>query len=432
MQTQLVFFSRDAILPFLLVYVTTVLLSGLFPALQILRQDALIAFHGNRKSGQSSAYLRNSLVFLQLLVSFVLLAVALLIVRQTDYLLQRDTGVDAEQIMVVNAAGIPPDERIAFKHRLKENPSVANVSMCSTPPGESLFTFGLILPGRTADEDRRITFYHMFVDENLLETLGVDIHDGRFFDAGIPADSLNSFVVNQTGAEMIRDSVMTQQIEIPNIYTGKASKKSVIGIINDFHFTSFHSMVQPLILEYNPKYARYLLVRFHPRNTKAMIDNLDRTWKEMAPLLPLNYYFLDDSFANYYATEQRSKQIVMIVSWLAVCLAALGIFGTSLFAIQQRTREIGVRKLLGSATYGLFLLLFRPIFYIFFAACGVAVPIVIWAGEQWLARYPYRTDFPISILWISFMIILVVILITVSSYVFKIMRVQPAEVLKSQ
>lgn len=432
MQTQLTFFSKEVILPFLLVYATTVVLAGLLPAIQILRQDALVAFHGNWKTGQSSAYLRNSLVFLQLMISFVLLAIALLIVRQADYLLQRDTGFDADQVMVVNAAGMPPNERIAFKHKLMGHQHVVNVSMCSTPPGESLFTFGLTLPGANGDEDRRITFYHMFVDENFLETLGVDLHEGRFFDADVPADSLNSFVVNQTGAEAIHDSVMTRQIEIPNIYTGKPSRKTVVGIIDDFHFASFHTAVEELILEYNPKYARYLLVRIHPSNANAVIEILDRMWKEDAPLLPLNYYFLDDSFAKYYATEQRTKQIVMIVSLLAVCLASLGIFGTSLFVLQQRTKEIGVRKLLGSATRGLFILLFRPIFLILFAACAVGVPVVLWGGEQWLARYPYRTDFSISILLVSFTAILVVMLITVSSYLFKIMRVQPAEVLRSQ
>jgi putative ABC transport system permease protein len=432
MQTQLAFFSKEAILPFLLVYATTVVLSGLLPAIQILRQDALIAFHGNWKTGQSCAYLRNSLVFLQLMVSFVMLAIALLIVRQTDYLLQRDTGFDADQVIVVNAAGMPPNERIGFKHSLMAHKYVANVSMCSTPPGESLFTFGLTLPGANGDEDRRITFYHMFVDENFLETLGVNIHQGRFFDADIPVDSLNSFIVNQTGAKAIHDNAIGHQIEIPNIYTGKPSRKSLVGVIDNFHFASFHTAVEQLILEYNPTYARYLLVRFHPSNAKPVIEILDRMWKEDAPLLPLNYYFLDDSFAKYYATEQRTKQIVMIVSLVAVCLASLGIFGTSLFVLQQRSKEIGVRKLLGSTLHGLFILLFRPIFLIFVAACAVGVPIVIWVGEQWLARYPYRADFSIIILFISFTTILVVMLLTVSSYLFKIMRVQPAEVLRNQ
>ena len=432
METQVRLFTNEAILPLLLVYFTTVLLSGLLPAIQILRQDALIAFQGNWRSGRSSSYLRNSLVFLQLIASFVLLSMSLLIFRQTNYLLQRDKGFDAHQIMVVNAGGMAPNDRMSFKHELMSQQYVENVSMCSTPPGESLFTFGINLPGANGEEDRRLTFYQMFVDENFLETLGVRLHEGRFFDASVSADSLHSFVVNQTGAESIQDSLMSRKIEIPNIYIGKPVQKTVVGVIEDFHFASFHTEVQQLILEYNPRYARYLLLRFDPRNTKAVVEILHQMWKEDAPLLPLDYYFLDDNFAKYYATEQRTKQIIMIISLLAVCLASLGIFGTSLFTLQQRTREIGVRKLLGSAATGLFVLVFRPIFFILFVACTVGIPVVICAGERWLVRYPYHIDLGVDILFISFSTILFVMLGTVSYYLVRIMRVQPAEVLRNQ
>ncbi|HYG02904.1 MAG TPA: FtsX-like permease family protein [Chryseosolibacter sp.] len=432
MHTTLSFFTPETILPFLTVYISTVLLTELLPAFQILRQDALIAFRGDQKTGRSSLYLRNSLVFLQMMVSFVLLAIALLVVRQTDYLLQKDTGFDTEQIMVVNTAGMGPDERLAFRDNLKANEAIENVSMCSVPPGESLFTFGLTLPGASGDEDRRITFYHMFVDENLLQTLGVDIGKGRFFQSDIAADSLNSLVVNQAAADIIHDSLMNRQIEIPNIYSGKPSRKMIVGVIGDFHFASFHTAVEPLVLEYNPRYARYLLVRFQPDDVNTVIENLGRTWKDYAPLLPLNYYFMDDNFAQYYAAEQRTKQVVMIVSWLAVILTAMGIFGTSLFLVQQRTKEIGIRKLLGSATTELFTVLFRTIFLIFIVACCVGIPLSIWIGEKWLNAYPYRTDFSMNILVAAFAIMLAVILLTVSTYIVRIMRVQPAQVLKNQ
>jgi hypothetical protein len=414
------------------VYFTTVLLSGLLPALQIYRQNALAAFRGNSKTGPASVYVRNSLVLFQLIASFVLLSIALLIFRQTDHLLRRDKGFDAHQIMVLNAASMTPNDRIAFKHKLMNQQNVENVSMCSSPPGESLFTFGINLPGANGEEDRRMTFYQMFVDDSFLKTLGVGLIQGRFFDTSVPADSLNSFVVNRTGAELIHDSLMSRKIEIPNIYVGKPVQKTIIGVIEDFHFASFHTEVQQLILEYNPRYARYLLIRFDPINTKAVVEILQQMWKDDSPSLPLDYYFLDDNFAKYYITEQRTKQIVMFISLLAVCLASLGIFGTSLFTLQQRTKEIGVRKLLGSATSGLFVLLFRSIFIILIVACTVGVPVVVWAGEIWLGRYPYRVDMGTSIFVISFGTIVLIMLGTVSFYLFKIMRVQPSDVLRSQ
>ncbi|HEY0743507.1 MAG TPA: FtsX-like permease family protein, partial [Chryseosolibacter sp.] len=432
MDANLRMITLEAIWPFVLVYTLTVFLSGFLPAMQILRQDALVAFRGDQKTGRSSHYLRNSLVFLQLFVSFVLLAIALLIVRQTDYLLNRDTGFDTQQILVVNAAGMAPDERIALRNKLGEHLSVGNVSMCSVPPGEALFTFGITMPGAGEDEDRRVTFFQMFVDENFLQSLGLTLQEGRFFDANIPADSVTAFVVNQSGAAAIHDSVMTRLIELPNIFVGRPSRKTVVGVIKDFHFGSFHTEVQPLILEYNPRYTRYLLLRFDPSNVEAVVANLSSTWKEYAPHQPLDYYFMDEKFAQFYVTEQRTKQIVMIVSWIAIFLAALGIFGTSLFLLQQRTKEIGVRKLLGSAIIPLFILLFRPIFLIFLCACAVAMPVTLRLGEEWLQEYPYRIDFPISIMILALMAIFTVILLTVGSYVARIMGIQPARVLKSQ
>lgn len=431
MQTNISFFSSDVLLPLVSVYATTVLLSGLLPAIQIFRQDALVAFHGKVRGGKASSRVRNSLIFLQLMASFVLLAIALLVVRQTNYLLSRTKGFDTEQILVVNAAGMASGERLSFKHELSGHQEIARVGMCSTPPGESLFTFGLTLPGSSGDEDKRITFYHLFVDESFLETLGVKLHEGRFFQAHTAGDSLDYFVVNQAGAEAISDSLIHTPIEIPNIYTGKPSRKTVVGVINDFNFASFHSAIEPLIIEYNPTYTRHLLIRFNPAKANNVVQILEKTWKVHAPSLPLNYYFLDDSFARHYAMEQRTKEVALIISVLAVCLTSLGIFGTSLFVLQQRTREIGIRKLLGSATHELFITLFRPIFIIFFAAAAVGIPLAYLLGEEWLVRYPYRTDFSIGLLIVSFLTILGVMMVTVSSYILNIIRVQPAEVLKA-
>jgi putative ABC transport system permease protein len=432
MQTSLTILSTDVILPFIVVYALTVLLSGFLPAFQVMRQNALFAFQGRWKAGHSSASMRNSLVFLQLTVSFILLAIALLIIKQTDYLIERDKGFFADQIMVVNAAGMSQNERIAFKHKLKTNQLVSSASLCSTPPGGSLFSFGLILPGASGEEDRRIMCFQMFVDEDFLETLGVELKEGRFFDSSIGADSLNSFVINQTAAATIHDSVMSRLMEIPNIFTGKPSRKTVVGVFGDFHFASFHSAVDNLVLEYNPRFARYVLLRFNPRDASALIDAVDRQWKQDAPLLPLDYFFLNDSFAKFYSAEQRTKDIMLIVSILAVCLASLGIFGTSLFTLQQRTKEIGVRKLLGSATHSLFILLFSPIFTILIIACALGIPVVLWSGDQWLSRYPFHTNIGAGIMALSFGTILLVMLATVSFYVIRIMRVQPAEVLRNQ
>lgn len=430
METRLSFFTIDTLVLVGLIFFITSILSGCLPALQITRQNPLIAFKGSFQTTKTALLLRNSLVFIQLLVSFVLLTISMLIFRQIDFLLHKAPGFVSDQIIVVNATSLSSDERTSLKTKLGTTMNIQGITMCSNPPGESLFTFGITLPGNSGDVDRRLTFYHLFVDEDFLTTMGVSLHEGRFFSKLISTDSLNSFVINEAGAKAIGDTPIAQRIEIPSMYAGARTIKSVVGVIHDFLFSSFHHAVEPLLLEFNPKNAGYMLVRFNPGNTKDVVNTIQRAWKANAPLLPFHYYFLDEGFAQYYKSEQRAKKIVAIVTLLTVFLASLGIFGTSLFTIQQRTKEISVRKLLGSAVINLFALVFRPLFLGLLLASLAGAPLALWIGNKWLRNYPYHTEFSWLLPVISLGLILLIILITLLSYLFRIMNIQPASVLR--
>lgn len=430
METRISFFTFETIILAGLIYFVTSFLSGCLPAFQIAGQNALVAFKGSFQSTKTGLIIRNALVFVQLLVSFVLLTISMLIFRQIDYLLQKDPGFDSDQIVVVNASSLSMDERQAIKTKLKTDMNVISTSMCSTPPGEPLFTFGATLPGNSGDEDRRLTFYQMFVDEDFLSAMGLSLNEGRFFDGRISADSLNSFVINEAGAKAIGHKAISQRIEIPSMYAGQNIKKSVVGVINDFHFSSFHSGVEPLLLEFNPQNAGYVLVRFNPARAKYVIAAIEQAWKASATRLPFNYYFMDEGFAKYYSAEQRTKKIVVIVTLLTVFLASLGIFGTSLFTMQQRTKEISIRKLLGSTAINLFALVFRPLLFGLVLASLAGAPLSIWIGNQWLRNYPYHTGFSVLLPVLSFGLIMIIIFMTLLYYLFRIINIQPAMVLK--
>ena len=260
--------------------------------------------------------------------------------------------------------------------------------------------------------------------------MGISLKEGRFFDARISADSLNSFVINEAGARAIGHNPISQRIEMPSMFAGVRIKKSVVGVINDFHFSSFHSAVEPLLLEFNPTNAGYLLVRFNPVHAKKVIAAIEMAWKSTATRLPFNYYFQDDGFARYYSAEQRTKKIVAMVTLLTVFLATLGIFGTSLFTMQQRTKEISVRKLLGSAAINLFALVFRPLFLGLVLASLAGAPFALWIGDKWLRNYPYHTAFSYLLPVISFGLILMIVFLTLLFYLFRIIQIQPARVLR--
>lgn len=430
METRISFFTMDTVAMVALIYLFTVIVSGLLPAIQIIRMETLTAFKGSFDNRSTSLRLRNALVFTQLLVSVVLLISSMLIFQQIDFLLQKDTGFDSDQIAIVNAAGLSIGDRTALKTKLAADQNIISTAMCSTPPGEPLFTFGVNLPGSAGDEDRRLTFFQMFVDADFLTTMGIPLKEGRFFSESQAADSLHSFVINEAGAKAIGGNAMAQSVETPNIYTGTRAVKNAVGIIHDFHFNSFHTAVEPLLLEFSPSNARYLLVRFNPAHAKEVVRVIELTWKESVPMLPLNFYFQDDGFAKFYATEQRAKKIVAVVTLLVVCLTSLGIFGTSLFTLQQRTKEIAIRKFLGSAALNLFALLFRPTLLMLTAATLAGAPLAMWIGNKWLMNYPYHTSFSPLLPLIAFALVLLVMFVTLVFYLFRILDIQPAKVLR--
>ncbi|HNR06943.1 MAG TPA: ABC transporter permease [Saprospiraceae bacterium] len=430
METRISFFTFEMVILAGLIYVVTSILSGSLPAFQMGGQKALVAFKGSFQSTKTGLIIRNALVFIQLLVSFVLLTISMLIFLQIDYLLQKDPGFASDQIIVVNASSLSLDERRSIKTTLGTDKNVVSTSMCSTPPGEPLFTFGATLPGNSGDEDRRLTFYQMFVDEDFLSAMGLSLKEGRFFDGRISADSVNSFVINEAGAKAIGHQAISQRIEIPSMIPGVRIKKNVVGVIHDFHFSSFHSAVEPLLLEFNPQNAGYLMVRFNPVQAKNVIAAIEQAWKASAARLPFNYYFLDDGFARYYAAEQRTKKIVALVTLLTVFLASLGIFGTSLFTMQQRSKEMSLRKLLGSTAINLFALVFRPFLLGLVWASLVGAPMAVWIGNEWLRNYPYHTSFSYLLPVISFGLIAIIIFITLLFYLFRIIKMQPAVVLR--
>jgi putative ABC transport system permease protein len=428
MQTKITFLSMNVIFIVAGVLFATVLLAAVFPAFYIVRQQGLAAFQGNTPANDTFR-LRSSLVFIQLFVAFILLSVSILIFRQTDYLLSARTGFDADQLVVVNATGITPEQRKTLKTALIANASVEAVTMCSRTPGESLFTMGVKLPG-AGEEERTVMFHHLFVDEDFLRTFGIPLQEGRFFSEAIPADSSRSFVINQAAASAIGERLLSGPIEIPGVLTNTPAVKTSVGVIHDFHFASLHTTVAPLIMEYQPRAAGNIVVRFRPSQTKQVIGALETSWKSIAPLLPLTHYFLDDAFAQAYASEQQTKQVVGIISVLVACLASLGIFGTSLFTLQQRTKEIGVRKLLGSGPLQLFTLVFRPTLFLLLGATLVGAPVAMAVGNSWLSRYPYHIVFTFTLMLAAFSIILIIILSTVIFYLIQIMRIQPANVLR--
>jgi putative ABC transport system permease protein len=425
----IVFFRIETAIVISFTFLLTVIISGIYPALHITKARAIETFRGTSLITPGSFGLRNSLVFVQLVSSFCLLIFSILIYQQVDYILHKDLGFDAPQVLAVNATTTPPEKRVTFKSRLIGNKNILAVGMCSTPPGESFFSYGINYPENTADEERRIAAYQSYVDTDYLTALGVDLLHGRFY-GNQDVDSGNYIIINSAAAAALGESPLNRDVEIPGVFIVGKIRKNIIGIIQDFNFASLHESIEPLALEYSPDKCRYLLVRIEPNSAASSIRTIENIWKETMPGEPFDYTFLDQRFENFYHDEQHQKLIFSFVAVVAIVLACMGIFGTTLFLAQRKTKEVSIRKILGSGSVGIMLMLFKPSFLILLLSCLAGTPVAIFLGNHWLSQYPYHID---VLLWwfpATFLVMLVIVSLTVLYHFLGITKINPVEVLR--
>jgi putative ABC transport system permease protein len=353
-----------------------------------------------------------------------------LIYHQLDFLLHKDLGFDAEQILVLNTTTATPQQRSVLKKELLKEKVILEVTMTSAPPSVPPNSFGLIPPENAGDEERRILFYHTYVDADFAKAMGLSIQEGRFFDTENPGDSSPYIIVNTAGALAFGDSLLNRSFDIPRFTKPGNNKRSVLGTLADYHFASLHSLVQPLVLELNPEQCRYLLVRCEPKQIQHALSAVGSVWRETLPQIPLDYTFMTDAMAKYYLDEQRQKTVMSGIAIISILLASLGIFGSTLFLVQRRTKEVAIRKTLGSTRQDLLLMLGKPILLLLISSSLLGIPLVLYSGDAWLQQYPYRVGIDPFLFGTSFLVMLAVVLATILHHFLKVTRVNPSQILK--
>jgi putative ABC transport system permease protein len=302
--------------------------------------------------------------------------------------------------------------------------------MCSSPPGENLVSFGVVLPEHDGDAERRILFYHSYVDPDYVKVMGLNIPAGRFFDVASPGDSSQVILMNEAGAKSIGGNIINRSFDIPKFFTQGNNRKEVVGLVSDFHFASLHSNVQPLVLEYNPGRCGYLLLRLAPGSGGDAVATTGKVWRDLLPETPFDYYFVNDEFQNDFNNEQRLKAIVFTIAAISIVLAGLGIFGSTLFLVQSKTKEVAIRKVLGSERIHLLVLLFKPLLISLGIASFFGIPLAYFSGMEWLSGYPYHVDFSSMLYIVSFLVILFVMVVTIVYHYVKVTGINPVNVLK--
>jgi putative ABC transport system permease protein len=273
---------------------------------------------------------------------------------------------------------------------------------------------------------------HVFrIDQNYLSTLGMELTQGRNLSPDFPADPQHSVLVNESFVDRFGlQSPLRQKVRVP-IRALEDNVGTIVGVVRDFNYLSLHTEVEPAVLHTSPRYpVSYIAIKIDPENVQQTIGMLGSTWSKIAPDVPFEYYFLDEDFNRQYATEQRWSSIFGYSAFFAIFIASLGLLGITTLAVGRRTKEIGIRKVLGATVGGLVRLISKEFLLLVLVANLIAWPVAYYAASRWLENYAYR----IGIGWQTFILAgilaLLIALITVSFQAVKAALANPVESLR--
>ena len=374
------------------------LLAGIYPALYLSAFRPASVLKGEATKGSRAALLRKGLIIIQFGISVFLIISTITVYNQLHFMRSKKLGFDKEQVVFAPLTEPIRDRYDAFRQTLLQNPQVLNIAQAGNVPGRVNTTRGYNWPGQSADEEQGRSFYTVLADYDYLETLGLTLVAGRNFSRDMPTDFENTYILNETAARDLGYAAPEEAVGQP-FRAWDREMGEIIGVVKDFHFQSLHQEIGPVIINIKP-WIRYVAFRLAPGNFSETIDYLNGQWQAFAPGLPFDYRFLDEDFDRLYRVEDDLGQLFTFFAFIAIFVACLGLFGLAAYSAEQRTKEIGIRKVLGASTQNITLLLSKEFTRLVLVAFVMAAPIAFFVMRTWLADFAYR----VAISWWIFVL----------------------------
>jgi len=414
----------NILLAIVIMALITGFISGTYPALFLSSLRPVKVFKGMLKTEGRGYLFRKILVVSQFSLSILLIICTVLVSSQVDFMRNRKLGLDKEQVVYLPIRSELVRKYDPLKIELLKSAGVRNVAASSNIP-----SYGVILTldyitweGKDPKDPKVLNLTSTGYD--FIETLNMEMIEGRSFSEEYPSDE-NAVVINETAQKIIGmenpvgKRLMLGDTELP-----------IIGIVKDYHFRSLHSEIEPLLLVNDPSLYRYILIKLDSGDIPSALANIDNTWKTFFPDTPFEYHFLDEAYDNLYRTEQRMGTLFNYFTGLAIFISCLGLFGLASFMAEKRTKEIGIRKILGASVSGVVILLNREFIKWILIANIIASPVAYYAMSKWLQGFAYRINMEVWIFALAALAALAIAVVTVSYQSVRAATANPADSLR--
>lgn len=370
--------------------------SGSYPAFVASSFQPVRALQGIPKVRSQRIPFRNLSVGLQFVISVLFIGCTLFVLNQMHYLSTRKLGIDQERIITLRL----PDEALgdsnAIKTELLRHSAILKATGSSFLPSVAQNRIGSTWEGRETEED--IPLWRITVDEDFIATFGIELLEGEEFQAKHTPGS--AYIVNKAAAKLIGPQAVGTTLSMSS---GVSRPGKIIGVVRDFNFRSLHHAIEPMVLfldanrtlefggrEYKRTPFRYISVKVAGNDLKGGLQHVSRVCRQFIPYAPDSWFFFDEEFGRMYSTEQKTAGLMLALSLIAVALASMGLLGLSIYAVEKRRKEIGIRRVLGASVPSVLFLFFRDFLMIHGGAMLVGFPLIYWAVNRWLAGFAYR------------------------------------------